>query len=61
MLATYADGLYKEVKSYIESREFETQQKLAEIRQGKAMELSAIKRPKPGHLERRSCCGLKCS
>ena len=31
MLAKYADSLYKDVVSYLESREFEAQQKLVRI------------------------------
>lgn len=43
VLAAYADSLYKDLQSYIESRDFETQQKLALIRQGKAAELKKLK------------------
>ena len=43
VLAAYADSLYKDLQSYIESRDFETQQKLAKIRQGKAAELKKLK------------------
>lgn len=43
MLAAYADSLYKDVVAYVESRDFEMQQKLAKIRQGKAEELNRLK------------------
>ena len=47
VLAAYADSLYKDLQSYIESRDFETQQKLAKIRQGKAAELKKMRASAP--------------
>lgn len=47
MLAAYADSLYKDLQSYIESKDFETQQKLAKIRQGRAAELKKMKASAP--------------
>ncbi|XP_059352933.1 serine-protein kinase ATM-like [Daphnia carinata] len=43
ILAAYADSLYKDLQSYIESKDFETQQKLAKIRQGQAAELKKLR------------------
>ena len=43
VLAAYADSLYKDIVVYVESREFEMQQKLMKIRQGKAEELNKLK------------------
>jgi hypothetical protein len=47
VLAAYADSLYKDLQSYIESRDFETQQKLAKIRQGQAAELKKMRASAP--------------
>ena len=43
VLAAYADSLYKDIQNYIESRDFETQQKLAKIRLSRAAELKKMK------------------
>ena len=42
-LAAYADCLYRDVVAYLESRDFETHQKLMKIRQEKAAELGKLK------------------
>lgn len=47
VLASYADSLYKDLQMYMESREFETQRKLAHIRQGKVEELNRINQSLP--------------
>lgn len=47
VLARYADSLYNDLQSYIESRDFETQQKLAKVRQGMAAELKKMKASAP--------------
>lgn len=47
ILAAYADSLYKDLQNYIESRDFETQQKLARIRQGRAAELKKMRATAP--------------
>jgi len=43
VLAAYADSLYTDVVTYVESRDFEIQQKLAKIRHSKAEELNRLK------------------
>ena len=43
VLGAYTDSLYKNLQSYIKSRDLGTQQKLAKIRQGKATELKKLK------------------
>ena len=47
VLASYADSLYKDLQLYMESREFETQRKLTQIRQGKVSELKRINQSLP--------------
>lgn len=54
VLAAYADSLYKDLQGYIESRDFETQQKLAKIRMEQAEELKKLKASASGDDVRRA-------